>query len=215
MVQVRSVPRHAQRGRGAGAAAHRGTRVRVSGQPDIELLLDEREHFRLDEFGVLPRHRVVLQAALAALGVAAAVTNGHSHHRRHFLLRDEVVERGEQQLIGTIGADDEWSDRAGRVTGRNVDGHAARVRPRTAVDVQDRGIGGIFLSFARQPNDTRIDLAIGRVHYEVVDRTFRDSFLFGHVRGSRVRWTDDEVAIHVHWRHVAVGQFSGFHVAGR
>ena len=37
--------------------------------------LDERQHFRLDELRVAPRHRVVFEAALAALRVAAAVAD--------------------------------------------------------------------------------------------------------------------------------------------
>ena len=44
-----------------------------------------------------PRHRVVLEPALAALRVAAAVADRDRDHRRHALLRDQVVERREQQ----------------------------------------------------------------------------------------------------------------------
>ena len=66
----------------------------------LALLLDERQHFGLDELRVASRHRVVLEAALAALGVAAAVADRDRDHRRHALLRDQVVERCEQQRSG-------------------------------------------------------------------------------------------------------------------
>ena len=48
----------------------------------LHFAFDERQHFVLDELGVLAGHGVVFEAALAALGVAAAVADGDGDHRR-------------------------------------------------------------------------------------------------------------------------------------
>ena len=112
----------------------------------LHLLLDQRQHLGLDELGVQAGHRVVFQAALAALGVAAAVADRDGDHRRHALLGDQVVERREQQLVGAVGADDERRRRAGHVLLRDVDGDPARVRRRAAgVTISLAGFGRIEL----------------------------------------------------------------------
>ena len=59
--------------------------------------LDAGKDFVFDELGVVAGHGVVLEAALAALRVAAAVADGDGDHDGHFVLGDEVVERGEEQ----------------------------------------------------------------------------------------------------------------------
>ena len=51
----------------------------------------------LDELRVAAGHGVVFEAAFAALGVAAAVADGDGDHDRHFVLGDQIVERGEEQ----------------------------------------------------------------------------------------------------------------------
>ena len=76
-------------------------------QLHVAFLLDQRQHLGLDELRIPRRHRVVLQPALAALRVAAAVANRDRHHRRDALLRDQIVEGGEQQLVRSVRADDE------------------------------------------------------------------------------------------------------------
>ncbi len=69
----------------------------------------------LDELGILAGHGVVFQAALAALGVAAAIADGDGNHHRHLVFGDQVVERGEQRAVGAVRADDEGRDGAGNV----------------------------------------------------------------------------------------------------
>ena len=121
VIQLRVIPRHDQRRRAARAAAHRRAALGILRQLHVVLLLDQRQHFRLDELRVAARHRVVLQAALAALRVAAAVADRDGDHHRHALLRDQIVERREQQLVGAVGADDERRGRAGDVLLGHVD----------------------------------------------------------------------------------------------
>src|SRR5262249_49876604 len=55
----------------------------------------------------------------------------------------------------------------------------------------------------------RIDFAIGRFHGEVMDCALRHAVLGFHLRGHSVRQADDEVAIGIWRRNVAVRQFSG------
>jgi hypothetical protein len=87
VVEVGAVPGHDQGAGAAGAAAHGGAGVGVFGELDVALRLDEGEHFGFDELGVEAGHGVVFQAALAALGVAAAVADGDGDHGGDALLR--------------------------------------------------------------------------------------------------------------------------------
>ena len=64
--------------------------------------------FGFDELGIVAGHGVVLEAALAALRVAAAVADGDGDHDGQFVLGDEAVERGEEHAVGAVGAHDEW-----------------------------------------------------------------------------------------------------------
>ena len=175
MVEIVAIPRHRHRCRGPRAASRRRARVGIPGEPHVVLLLDERQHFRLDELRVQARHRVVLEPALAALRVAAAVADGNRHHHRHAFLRNQIVERLEQQRIRSVSADDERHDRAGHVLLGDVHRDAARVRRRRACRhvelrriVRIRGAECTLLA-----PDARIDFAVRRLHREVVDRALR------------------------------------------
>jgi hypothetical protein len=79
----------------------------------LYLGFDERQDFGLDELGIAAGHGVVFQAALAALRIAAAVADGDGDHDRDFVLGDQVVEHGEEQAVGAVGADDEGRGGAG------------------------------------------------------------------------------------------------------
>src|SRR5580698_6596890 len=118
-------PGHDQRAGCAGAAAHGGAAVGVMGELDVGVGFDEGKDFILDPLGVETGHGVVFQAALAALGVSAAVGDGDGDYGGEFALGDEVVEDGEESAIGTVGADDEGSCGAGDVLRGDVDGDAA------------------------------------------------------------------------------------------
>src|SRR5580704_1982255 len=90
--------------------------------------LDARQDFGLDELGVFAGHGVVFEAALAALGIAAAVADGDGDHHRDFMFSDQAIERGKEHMVGSIGANDEWSLRAGDVLLRHINRNMASVR---------------------------------------------------------------------------------------
>ena len=98
----------------------------------MSLRLDQRQDFLLDELRIFSGHGVVLQAALAALGIAAAIADGDGNHRRNFMLGNQVVERREQRAVRSIRANDEGSDGAGNILLRNIHSDAARVGRRMA-----------------------------------------------------------------------------------
>ena len=114
VVELGVIPGHDEGAGGAGAAADGGAAVGIVGELDVGLGFDERQDFVLDELGVLAGHGVVLEAALAALGVAAAVADGDGDHGGKLVRGDECVERGEEQrsgpsaptMNGAIGAGD-------------------------------------------------------------------------------------------------------------
>ena len=80
VVEVGVVPGHDEGAGASGAAAHGGAGVGVVGELDVGLGFDEGEDFVLDELGVAAGQGVVLEAALGALGVAAAVLDGDGDH---------------------------------------------------------------------------------------------------------------------------------------
>ena len=73
----------------------------VAGQLHVVLLLDEREHFGLDEFGVFAGHGVVFEAAFGA-----AVTDGYGDHDGDAFLGNQIVEGVEEQRVGAVCAYD-------------------------------------------------------------------------------------------------------------
>ena len=210
------IPRHDQGAGTAGAAAHGGAAVGVFGQLHVVLLLDERKHFFLDPLGVEAGHGVVFQAALAALGVAAAVAYGDGNHDGHAMLGDQVVEGREQQPVGAVRADEERRLRAGDVLLGDIDGDAARVGSGvTGGDDQPGGVVGVRRAeSAGDARDAGVDFAIGRGHGEVVDVALRNAFLRGRLRRAGVGGADDEVPVGGGARDGAIGQFFGRDVAG-
>ena len=64
-------------------------RVGIVGQLDVCLCFDEGQNLLLDELGVSAGHGVVLEAALAALRVAAAVADGDADHDGQLVRGDE------------------------------------------------------------------------------------------------------------------------------
>ena len=142
---------------------------------DAVVLRDPREHLGLDEVGVDAGHGVVLQPALAALGVAAAGVDHDGDHRRHALLVDQVVE-DRRQIAAVVSPtavlrDDERRRRAGDVLRRDVDGDLPLVR-------DDAGLAA---------GDAGVDLAVLRVHRELVDHAPRHAVLDRQLRSGRVR----------------------------
>ena len=72
-------------------------RVRIFRERDTAIFFPERQHFLLDELGVFTGHIVrIPKAALAALRVAAAVTDGNGDHHGNFFLRDQIIQSREQ-----------------------------------------------------------------------------------------------------------------------
>jgi hypothetical protein len=124
----------------------------------------------------------------------------------HALLRDQVVEGREQPLVGPIGADDEWRGGSGDILLGYVNRHSSCVWRRMAGrDDQLRGIGGIDgAKRSSVPRDARIDLAVGRIHRERLNRPLRHTFLHGHLRRGVVGRPDDEVPVRVGCRNRAV-----------
>ena len=201
------IPGHDQRRRPAGAAARRRA-LGILRQRHVVLLLDDRQHFAFDELGVAARHRVVLEAALAALGVAAAVADGDRNHRGHTFLSDQIVERREQELVRSIGSDDEGSSGARNVLFRHVHGNAASVGGRVARRYDEfRGVRGIDgAERSGVTGDAGINLAVGRAHREVVDRSLGHAVLHRHFRRWVVRRADDEVSVCIGGRKGPVRQ---------
>ena len=174
----------------------------------LAFFLDQRQNLGFDELRIPRRHRVVLQPALAALRVAAAVANRDRHHRRDALLRDQIVEGGEQQLVRSVRADDERRGAAGDVLLRHVDSQAARVGSRMTGGHDELGriVGIDGAERASFPRNAGIDLAVRRAHRQVVDRSRRNTILHRHLRRRRVCGTEDEVPVDVDWRQRAVWQ---------
>ena len=211
------IPRHDQRRRTSGAATHGRPPFGILSELDVVCLLDERQHLCLHELRVSSRHRVVFQAALAALRVAAAVADGDGNHHRHAFLRDQIVEGGEQQLVGSVGADDEWRRCSGNVLFGDIDRHTPCVGGRMAGgDHQPGGIGGLDRAKGPgHPCDARIDLAVRRAHRERRDRALRHAFLHRHLGRRVMRRSDDEVPVGIGRRDGAVGQLLRLNISGR
>src|SRR3712207_395991 len=72
-VKIRAIPGHDESAGAAGTVAHCGSAIRVFRQLDVVLLLDKWQDLCLYKLRVLAGHRVVLEAALTALGVTTAV----------------------------------------------------------------------------------------------------------------------------------------------
>ena len=83
-------------------------------------------------------------------------------------------------------------------------------------DDQLGGVGGVGraegVGLAR---DAGIDLAVGRFHGEVEDRSLRHAFLHGHLRRGVVRGAEDEVSVGVCRSVGAVGQVFRRDITGR
>ena len=62
----------------------------------------QRDHFCLDPFGIAAGHGVVFEAALAALGVAAAIADGDRDHDRNPALGNQIIQRGEKHDQGRL-----------------------------------------------------------------------------------------------------------------
>ena len=183
----------------------------------LYLLFDQRQHFVLDELGVAAGHGVVFQAALAALGVAAAVADGDGDHDRDTLCSAMRLSRAvKSSAVGSVGADDEGRGGAGHVLFGDVDGDVAGVgRGMAGGDDELGGIGGIGgAEGVGVAGDAGIDLAVGRAHGELEDCSLRHAFLHGHLRRGVVGGAEDEVAVGVGGGVGAVGQFFGGDVAG-
>ncbi len=207
VVELGVVPRHDEGAGASGAAAHGGPAVGVSGELDVVLLFDAGEDFVLDEVGVTAGHGVVFEAALAALRVAAAVADGDGDHDGETVLRDEVVEGGEEGGVGAIGSDDEGCNGAGYILFGDVDRYLSGVG--CGVAGGDDEPGGIFgvggSEGAGVAGDAGIEFAVGGVEGELVYGSLREVGLRGGFGRRRVGWSEDEVAVRVRGRVGGVG----------
>ncbi len=129
---------------------------------------------------------------------------------------DEVVKDGEEEAVGTVGADDEGGCGAGNVLRGDVDGDVAGVgRGMAGGDVEFGGVGGIGRAEgAGVAGDAGIELAVGGAHGEFNDRALGDGGLEGGIRCGEVRGAEDEVAVVGEGGVGAVEEFSGLNVAG-
>ena len=180
-VELRAEPRHGEGRRAAGTAAHRRAGFRVAGELQVEFLFDLRQHLLLDELRVNVRHRVVFQAALAALGIAAAGVDQDRDHRRHALFVDQVVEHHRQHaaVAEAVLGDDERRGLLPIELRRDVDDHLAFV-------------GHLALPALR---DALVDPAVLGLHRELAQLALRHAVLrlrFGRVG---VVGADDEVGL--------------------
>ena len=171
------IPRHLQGRRAAGTAAHGRASLRVFGQLHPAILLNQRQHFRLDELGELSRHRVVFQAALAALGVAAAIADHDRNHHRQTVLGDHVVENVRQAQVRVAHAravvrHNKRRRCAGNILAGNVNGDRARVRGR--VGFHDEGFGIIRVNRSRRSSgNPGIEPAVRGLHAELLHPALR------------------------------------------
>src|SRR5271155_3612110 len=127
MVEFGMKPRHRERGDAARTDAHRSSAVRVFGQLDVGMLLDERQHFIFHPLGISAGYRVVLKAALAALRILSACADSNEDHGRHTMLLYQVVEDREKLRLriktgrAAIPDDHERSLGAGFIFRGNID----------------------------------------------------------------------------------------------
>src|SRR5271169_6938903 len=136
MVEFGMEPRHGKRGDAARTDAHGRSAVRIFGQFDVRVLLDERQHFVLHPLGIGAGDGVVFKAALAALRILSAGADSNCHHRRQTMLLYEIVEDREKLLLRkkagrtAIADDDERRLGAGFIFRRNIDVDRAGPDPR-------------------------------------------------------------------------------------
>ena len=145
VIPFRVIPRHLQGRRTARTTAHDRAPLRVFGQLHLVILFNQREHFGLNEFREFSGHRVVFQAALAALGIAAAIGNHDGKHHGEAVLRDHVVENVRQAQVRVAHARAvvcyyERRRRAGNILAGDINGDCARIRGRVGFHDQSFGI---------------------------------------------------------------------------
>ena len=177
VVEVGVVPGHDEGAGASGAAAHGGAGVGVVGEADVGLGFDEGEDFCFDELGVAGGEGVVFEASLRALRVAAAVLDGDGDHDGDFVLGDEVVEDGEEEVVGAVGSDDEGGDGAGDVLFGDIDGDVAGVGCGVAGGDDEPGrVGGVGRAEgAGGAGDAGVELAVGGGHGDVDEGALRDA----------------------------------------
>ena len=181
VVEVGAEPGHGEGGGGSGAAAHGGAGVGVAGELDVAFFAGAGEDLVFDELDVDVVDGVVFESALTALGVAAAGVDHDGDHDGDAFFVDEVVEGfGEDVAVpGAVLGDDEGGGVTFLVLLGDVDPNFALV-----------GDGGLFAF-----GDAFVDLAVLRLHDEVVDFSLGDAgvnFGFGSVV---VLGADDEVGL--------------------
>jgi hypothetical protein len=216
VVEVGVVPGHDEGAGASGAAAHGGAGVGVVGEADVGLRFDQGEDFVLYELGVVGGEGVVFEAALGALGVAAAVGDGDGDHGGEFVGGDEVVEDGEEEVVGAVGADDEGGDGAGDVLRGDVDGDVARVgRGMAGGDDEAGGVGGVGCAEgAFVAGYAGIIFAVSGGHGDVGEGALRDVGVDGGLWRGGVRGAEDEVAVLRGRGEGVVGEVGGGDVAG-
>ncbi len=101
---------------------------------------------------------------------------------------DQIIESREQSAVDAVRTDDKRRRRAGHILLGNIHAHLARIGCRMARGDDQFGgvlrIGGSERAlFAR---DSRINLAVLRVHVEGVDRSLRHAIMHRHLRSGVV-----------------------------
>ena len=217
VVEVGVVPGHDEGAGASGAAAHGGAGVGVVGEADVGAGFDEGEDFGFDELGVAGGEGVVFEASLGALRVAGAVLDGDGDHGGKFVLGDEVVEDGEEEVVGAVGSYDEGSDGAGDILRGNVDGDVAGVGRGVAGGDDEAGrVGGVGRAEgAGGAGDAGVELAVGGGHGEGEEGALRDVGVDGGFEGWGVGRAEDVIAVGGGRGEGAVGELGGCWAHGR
>ena len=210
VIQLRVIPRHDQRRRSAGAAAHRRAPFGILRQLHVA--------FAARRAAALPSRRtprsVPTSCRIPGRAGCPARRRCRCRSRCAIIAGTRFCAIRLSSAVNSSGSGPSAPTMNGAaVPGtycfRDVDGDPARVRRRMAGrDHQLGGIGGIGgAERAGVARDARIDLAVGRAHREVADRCpAARSSCDRHFRRGLVRRTDDEIAVGVGRRHGAVGQ---------
>ena len=215
MIELRVIPSHDQGAGASRAVTDRRPGVRIFRESHVRLPFHHRQNFLFHELAIESGHGVVLQASFATLGVSAAVSNRNANHDGDLMLGDQRIQSRKQHAVGPICTDNKRRGGARNVLLGNVDGHLTRIgRRMTGGDEQLRGIRRISSSErVGLACDARINLTVGRIHRELDHASVWRTISGRHCRSGIMRWADDEVAINIRGRDLAIGQLPRLDVA--
>jgi len=146
---------------------------------------------------------------------AWASTSG-SDHGRKLVFGDEVVEHGEQEVVGSVGSYDEGRGGSGDILRGDVDGDVAGVGRGVAGGDEEAGrVGGVRRTEgAGIAGDAGVKLAIGGGHDDVDQGALRNTRVDRGLGCGSVGGPEEEVAVRGGGRDGVVGELAGKDVAG-